>query len=91
MARKAPKLKVTLTYSDNDWLGVYFDGQLVYEGHSLRARELLELLEGRGVLDYEDYCFSKAEEAYLDDVGNLPEKLSSLDDGSWMKERGTDT
>lgn len=40
---------VTLVYVNDDWMGVYNDGQLLYQSHTVSARQLLELLK----LDHE--------------------------------------
>lgn len=34
-----------LASDEGDWLGIYFNGKLVYEGHSISPVELLEQIE----------------------------------------------
>lgn len=39
-----PEVQI-LASDDGDWLGVYYKGKLVYEGHSISPATLLEVIE----------------------------------------------
>jgi hypothetical protein len=57
--------------SSGDWDGLYHDGKLVTEGHSLSVREVLTLL-GFRVEEKE------ASEGWLEDHGSLPKNLKDV-------------
>ena len=60
----------------DDWQGLYIDGGLVEENHSIRIIDLLEMLEGRGVLTFD---YHEVNQGYLEDLGNLPDKFDDID------------
>lgn len=81
-------MKVHLIFGD-DWAGMYIDGTLVTEGHSLRPTEVLEIIAKRRqpVLELDwDYLEGEALDK-LHDVGRLPERLKEA--LKWMRSRGT--
>jgi hypothetical protein len=57
--------------SSGDWIGLYHDGKLITEGHSLSGREVLGLL-GFKVEEKE------AQEDWLEERGNLPQLLKDV-------------
>ena len=63
-------MKVTFVSGD-DWQGLYIDGELKREGHSLAARDVLELLGVRC-----DYV--TADQQWLEESGDLPRRLSDV-------------
>jgi hypothetical protein len=65
---------ITLIDADN-WIGIYANDKLIYENHSIRADELLKLL------NYQDINYFGRFEASLDWVdnrSNLPAHLSNV-------------
>lgn len=60
---------ITILDADSgDWSGLYVDGKLSFEGHSIDERQLLQLLQRMGLLTYE------SKEATTED--NFPENLA---------------
>jgi hypothetical protein len=62
---------VIVSSSSGDWSGLYKDGKLLIEDHSLRASEVLE------VLGFEVER-KEAEENWLEERGNLPKLLKDV-------------
>ena len=62
--------EVVIVHGD-DWVGVYVDGKLRYEGHSIRPEQLLELL-GINCRDFE------CDLDWLEEEGNLPKDLKDV-------------
>lgn len=61
-----------ITYVDNeDWIGIYVDGRLAYEGHSIASLELLRICR----VNYETF---EADEEWLQEIGNFPRKLEDV-------------
>ena len=56
---------------DGDWEGVYVDGRLVFEGHSITWWHMLDALKI-------NYTTDDADEEWLHGRGNLPDKLSDV-------------
>lgn len=65
---------VTLVSGD-DWSGLYIDGALVTEGHSVSARDALEVVAGVG--PFRLVC-EVADQEWLESEGNLPAKLADV-------------
>jgi hypothetical protein len=57
--------------SSGDWYGLYRDGKLLTEGHSLDVEEVLSLLGF-------DVSQKEAAEDWLEDRGDLPKKLKDV-------------
>lgn len=57
---------------EDDWAGLYVDGVLKHEGHSIRDEDWLELLNGRQV-NLED-----VKPGWLEGQGRLPLLLSEI-------------
>jgi len=64
------KPKITLVDGD-DWQGLYVNGELVTQGHSIRAQDVCEVLGA-------DYAFVSADYEWLDERGALPELLKDV-------------
>lgn len=62
--------KITLIYTD-DWMGLYIDDNLVYEGHEIEEEVLLKHLN----IDCDALW---ADEEWLNNRGNLPKKLEDV-------------
>lgn len=56
-----------------DWEGLYIDGFLVLEGHSLSARQVLEAMKI-------PTTWRSAPSDYFDNNSRLPERLKDLDE-----------
>lgn len=64
------KSKVALVHGD-DWMGMYVDGKLVAQNHSLSPADILEALN----ISYTDYG---ADNEWLDEKGTLPLNFSDI-------------
>lgn len=62
-------MRFTLVRGD-DWCGLYVDGILKFEGHSIRPEAIVEEYMGGTVVD--------ADEEWLEKRGRLPAKLSHV-------------
>lgn len=60
-----------VSHAGGDWEGLYVDGQLVAEGHTLKWWDVLRALSI-------DYNTINADEEWMYDVGRLPEKLDEV-------------
>ena len=50
------KLSIALvTCDDGDWEGLFIDGKLITEGHSVPSTDVLDKLEELGVINFESY------------------------------------
>lgn len=58
----------------DDWVGVYIDGKLDWEGHSLPPRDLL----ARFAKDVRYRGFDAPLEDYLEEYGGFPNDLADL-------------
>jgi len=65
----------TIVYGD-DWTGLYADGSLLAEGHSLSTHEVLDWARSHGpVAKVEEV---HADTSWLEDCGNLPGQLREV-------------
>jgi hypothetical protein len=55
----------------NDWEGLYVDGEIVNQGHTLRLQDLAEALKI-------DLHTVEPDDEWLGKVGHLPQKLSKV-------------
>jgi hypothetical protein len=77
------KVRLVEVYAD-DWQGLYANGKLILQGHSLRPSEILEWLAGYGPLEVVSYDVRPANDEWLNDLGRLPEDLSEVSyDDDW--------
>ena len=63
--------KVTFVSGDADWMGLYVDGKLVLENHSLNIEDVLDALE----IDFEHPTFDSE---WMEEQGTLPEFLKDV-------------
>ena len=63
-------MKITVTDGD-DWKGLYVDGKLVYEGHSIPIHEFAKAANI-------DFDFVEADDEWLEEVGSFPKNLSEV-------------
>lgn len=62
----------------DDWMGIYLEGILVVQGHTPTAsRSLEDLLMDVFDIDFES---READQVWLQDRGNLPKKLSDVEE-----------
>lgn len=61
--------------SDADWAGLYINGKLDCEGHSITAHDLMSALAGMTLTDFE---VRPCDIGWIIDAGNLPENLSDV-------------
>jgi hypothetical protein len=61
-----------------DWAGLYIDGELDDQNHSLDVGMVLEALYDRGLIEYESYIVP--EEAW-DELGHLPDEFEDIPEG----------
>lgn len=65
------KKKKIVIVSGDDWEGLYIDGKIVDQGHRLRLEEVLRLL------GFDVDC-KEADNEWLEQYGNLPDKLKDV-------------
>lgn len=63
---------VVLTTGDADWQGLYIDGLLEYQGHSISADVALQEVAGKGVIVFRTIIYDLD---WLDEHGCLPRDL----------------
>lgn len=69
--------KVTFVMNDEgDWVGLYIDGYLAYEGHSISETKMLELLD----INYESFYNVKLDDRLPYTVEKLHALVSDQDD-----------
>lgn len=61
--------------SVDDWEGVYLDGKLVAENHSLRASDILRIFAKLGLITY---MAREGDSEWLEEEGRLPELLAEV-------------
>lgn len=79
---------ITFLEMDNDWDAVYFGDRCIMQNHSLRVRDVLELLVEHAPdtdLCIEYHSLTAEEQRYLDDCGSLPDSLREITSGRWME------
>lgn len=69
-------MKVNYVHDEGgDWAGLYIDGELIDENHSLYVGHVLEALESRGLIEYEGF---EVNGDWMLDNGRLPEEFSEI-------------
>ena len=63
-------MKITIVDGD-DWIGIYKDGNLVYEDHSITSCELLKIVD----IAHE---FKEADYEWIGNLGNFPKLLDQV-------------
>jgi len=92
-AETRPMPQVVLTDHDGgDWQGLYIDGVLVHEDHTIQAGTVLEMvLDKLGLkITFEKTWLSGTASTHLENVGRLPQTLAELDEWIKASERGED-
>jgi hypothetical protein len=74
---KKRKPVFTVASGTEEWQGLYVDGKLVMQDHSLRVPHLLEYLAEQGYFALDS---REVEQETLNDRGHLPETLTELDE-----------
>lgn len=67
-------MKLTVISGTEEWEGLYIDGVLVHQDHSLRVHEVLELLCNRQE-PIAELQYIEVKQDRLNDYGCLPERL----------------
>lgn len=75
MADVIEKASVCIVGNDDDWEGLYVNGRLIVEGHSLDARDILDALRGKMLTDHESRICDRQ---WLHNHGNLPDDLARV-------------
>lgn len=60
----------------DDWEGIYIDGILIDSGHSIKASDLLEILEEFKLITYKQ---EGIEQDYMEDMGDLPKHYKNIE------------
>lgn len=66
---------VVLATGDSDWQGLYIDGQLVTEGHSISAMAALSEVAGKGDIVFKNIVYDAE---WMDKQGYLPHILAEV-------------
>ena len=61
--------------SADDWIGLYIDCELVYEGHSIETSHLLDLLLNK---TFNQYSIIIPDQEWLEQIGNLPKNVADI-------------
>lgn len=61
--------------NDDDWEGVYIDGVIADQNHSVDYRYILEKLNGMGLIRYEEFL---VDQDWMYSQGHLPENLDEI-------------
>lgn len=70
-------IDVTFARGD-DWEGLYVDGVLQQEGHSIPAHDILEWIKDFGEVTISEYESREVNLSWLDDRGSLPHYLTEV-------------
>lgn len=73
-------MNLVIVSGQEDWQGLYIDGALVYEDHSLRLHIVLDILRDRGlpIATIERRTLNDAAEKRLNADGGMPRTLAAL-------------
>lgn len=74
MKARPARTRVALVDVD-DWTGLYINGQLAIQNHSLSERHVLEALAKAGAIEF---GVAYVDEEWLNDRGDLPESLADV-------------
>ncbi len=70
-------MEITVVCSE-DWDGLYIDGKLELEGHSIHWRDLVDVLRKKGLPIYIKNPPGDASGGHLAEWGRYPEKLEEV-------------
>jgi hypothetical protein len=68
--------KIVYVGSDNDWCGLYINGKLVYENHSIPTLTFAELMMSNQPI--ESFNMQYADSDWIYERENLPEDLNEV-------------
>ena len=73
-------------YSFDEWIGVYLNGDLVFQNHSIRVDEMLIILGIPHTYTYID------DDEFIERLGGCMQYRSQMDDAwkSWKEDHGGD-
>lgn len=67
-------MHVTYVHGD-DWCGLYRNGRLSLEGHSLPIGEVMRSIENQGSIHYHEF---EVDQTWLENQGSLPSNLGDI-------------
>lgn len=70
-------IEITVVYSE-DWSGLYINGQLEYEGHSIFWLDLALALKRHGMNIKIVDPIADVDQTWLEDRGNLPQDIKDI-------------
>lgn len=78
-------MKVTIVDTGDYWTAVYVNGKSVWQDHSLKPYELIEILKEHCGLELEVEWpeLSQKQFVHCQDVGRLPDNLDDLEGADW--------
>lgn len=62
----------------SDWAGIYINGDLFYEGHSIPDNIWAEVIEGMGGVTCRQISITEEMEETISTLGGFPEDISNL-------------
>lgn len=64
--------------SADDWEGLYYDGMLVFEGHELQKKELVNFMNVAKTINVEFKSFNYLGLDWIHDRGSLPDCITEI-------------
>ena len=69
-------LTMQIHYVDGeDWVGLYIDGKLIYEGHDIHVTLLLDILNKRGIINCQNI---ECDSEWLVEHGGLSQNIDDV-------------
>lgn len=76
--------KVTIVNStDGDWSGLFVNGKISFQSHSLPKHEMLDILSKNQPFEYEEL---EVDGDWLADIGQFSENLSDIPEEAFIKD-----
>ena len=66
---------IYISSSNGDWCGIYVDGQLYTEGHSIAVLEWLDIVENQSTFKTQNL---EVEGDWLEEGGSFPQSFSDI-------------
>lgn len=63
---------------EENWVGIYFDGELVYQDKEITCSDFIDLLIEQGILDVEKRNLWVNQEWFNDEAHTLPDFLDEV-------------
>lgn len=65
-----------------DWEGIYYNGELEYEGTHIRRRKLIELMRKHNTFNVKEYDLDYEGEEWIDSImsGTFPTRIDELEE-----------